>query len=132
MRALQLLSVSWWILHAATSPLQDERQVVFASPDTSSRVGIKRVAIVGAGTAGVSTLKTLLVDIPENLRRGWEVVVFEQRADVGGIWYVLSQFVLVHSSYALQASRSQPCASTTRVTRDTTLPRVEDKYTSSN
>ncbi|KAI0031614.1 hypothetical protein K488DRAFT_38651, partial [Vararia minispora EC-137] len=46
----------------------------------------KRIAIVGAGTAGIVTLKTLLVDIPEDLRRGWEVVVFEQREGVGGIW----------------------------------------------
>ncbi|KAI0031621.1 hypothetical protein K488DRAFT_30306, partial [Vararia minispora EC-137] len=46
----------------------------------------KRIAIIGAGTAGVATLKTFLVDIPEEARQGWEVVVFEQRYGVGGVW----------------------------------------------
>ncbi|TFY66911.1 hypothetical protein EVG20_g4167 [Dentipellis fragilis] len=52
----------------------------------STRNATKRIAIVGAGTAGISTLKTLLVDLPEEARRDWEVVLFEQRRDVGGIW----------------------------------------------
>ncbi|KAA1476922.1 FAD/NAD(P)-binding domain-containing protein [Dentipellis sp. KUC8613] len=52
----------------------------------SARNATKRIAIVGAGTAGISTLKTLLVDLPEEARRDWEVVLFEQRRDVGGIW----------------------------------------------
>lgn len=46
----------------------------------------KRIAIIGGGTAGVTTLKTLLTDIPLEKRGGWEVVLFEQRAGVGGVW----------------------------------------------
>ncbi|KAI0067902.1 dimethylaniline monooxygenase [Artomyces pyxidatus] len=46
----------------------------------------KRIAIVGAGTAGVSVLKTLLVDLPEYATQRWEVVLYEQRRDVGGVW----------------------------------------------
>lgn len=39
----------------------------------------KRILLIGAGTAGTSALKALLVDLPEESRRGWEVTVFEQR-----------------------------------------------------
>ncbi|KAI0317614.1 FAD/NAD-P-binding domain-containing protein [Amylostereum chailletii] len=46
----------------------------------------KRIAIVGGGTGGVTTLKTLLVDIPAELRQHWEVVLYEQRAGLGGVW----------------------------------------------
>ncbi|THH11125.1 hypothetical protein EW146_g8158 [Bondarzewia mesenterica] len=46
----------------------------------------KRVAIVGGGTAGVTALKTLLVDLPVEARHDWDVVLFEQRQDVGGVW----------------------------------------------
>jgi hypothetical protein len=44
----------------------------------------KSVAIVGAGSAGLAMLKAL-VDLPEG--GGWEIVLYEQRRDVGGIWY---------------------------------------------
>ncbi|KAI0050813.1 FAD/NAD(P)-binding domain-containing protein [Auriscalpium vulgare] len=46
----------------------------------------KRIAIVGAGTGGVGALKALIGDLPEEARQGWEIVLFEQRRDVGGIW----------------------------------------------
>ena len=54
----------------------DNLQKPFTSP--SAKVG-KRVLIIGAGTAGVAALKALLVDLPEESRRDWEVTVFEQR-----------------------------------------------------
>jgi hypothetical protein len=46
----------------------------------------KSVAIVGAGSAGLAMLKALL-DLPEELGGGWEIVLYEQRRDIGGIWY---------------------------------------------
>lgn len=46
----------------------------------------KRIAIVGGGTGGVTALKTLLVDLPEEERSRWEVVLYEQKRDVGGVW----------------------------------------------
>ena len=46
----------------------------------------KRIAIVGAGTGGIVMLKTLLDDLPKDVTRNWEIVLFEQRDDVGGIW----------------------------------------------
>ncbi|KIJ65097.1 hypothetical protein HYDPIDRAFT_89268 [Hydnomerulius pinastri MD-312] len=45
----------------------------------------KSVAIVGAGSAGLAALKNL-VGLPDELRNGWEIVLYEQRRDVGGIW----------------------------------------------
>ena len=49
--------------------------------------GRKSIAIIGAGSAGLATLKTLL-DVPEH--NSWDIVLFERREDVGGIWQVSS------------------------------------------
>jgi cation diffusion facilitator CzcD-associated flavoprotein CzcO len=70
------------------------RQIVFSLlgwllqfPDLSSNAvhEQKSIAIVGAGSAGLAMLKTLL-DIPEY--NSWNIVLFEERENVGGIWYV--------------------------------------------
>jgi cation diffusion facilitator CzcD-associated flavoprotein CzcO len=45
----------------------------------------KSILIVGAGSAGLAMLKTLL-DLPDETRGGWDIVLYEQRRDVGGIW----------------------------------------------
>ncbi|RPD72555.1 FAD/NAD(P)-binding domain-containing protein [Lentinus tigrinus ALCF2SS1-7] len=45
----------------------------------------KSIAIVGAGSGGLAILKTIF-DLPEDVRQGWEVVLYEQRRDVGGVW----------------------------------------------
>ena len=47
----------------------------------------KSIAIVGAGSAGLAALKALL-DLPEETRQGWEIVLYEQRRGVGGVWCV--------------------------------------------
>lgn len=58
------------------------------SPLLSSENGpTKSIAIVGAGSAGLAALKALL-DLPEETRQGWEIILFEQRRGVGGVWYV--------------------------------------------
>ena len=46
----------------------------------------KRIAIVGGGTGGIVMLKTLVDDLPRDITRTWEIVLFEQRDNVGGIW----------------------------------------------
>ena len=46
----------------------------------------KRIAIVGGGTSGIVMLKTLVEDLPKDVTRTWEIVLFEQRNEVGGIW----------------------------------------------
>jgi len=43
----------------------------------------KSIAIVGAGSAGMAMLKTLL-DMPEH--NSWNIVLFEERENIGGIW----------------------------------------------
>ncbi|KAI6149290.1 hypothetical protein BKA82DRAFT_1006120 [Pisolithus tinctorius] len=45
----------------------------------------KSVAIIGAGSAGLAMLKTLL-DLPVETRSEWDIVLYERRRDVGGIW----------------------------------------------
>ena len=50
---------------------------------------VKRVAIIGAGTAGLAALKTFTHDIPKPDGQRWEVELFEQRSSLGGIWLVL-------------------------------------------
>ena len=71
-----ILSLLW----ALESPIPNETE--------SNRAGgraSKSIAIIGAGTAGLSTLKTIL-DIPEETRADWNIVIFEKRWDVGGAW----------------------------------------------
>lgn len=45
----------------------------------------KRIAIVGGGTAGIGQL-IALTSLPESVRKGWQIDLFEQREDVGGVW----------------------------------------------
>ncbi|EJD46845.1 FAD/NAD(P)-binding domain-containing protein [Auricularia subglabra TFB-10046 SS5] len=45
----------------------------------------KRIAIVGMGAGGISALKAIM-DLPYELRVGWEVVAFEKRSATGGLW----------------------------------------------
>ena len=45
----------------------------------------KSIAIVGGGSAGLAILKTLL-DLPPEVRSTWNIVLYEQRHDIGGVW----------------------------------------------
>lgn len=45
----------------------------------------KRIAIVGGGSAGLGVLRALL-DLPQEIRAAWEIDLYEQRDNVGGIW----------------------------------------------
>lgn len=85
------LSIAPW-LESSTSPLLTQTQThTQARPhDTSSSLATqpnvtKSIAIVGAGSAGLAVLKTIL-DLPEDVRSTWEIVLYEQRRDVGGVW----------------------------------------------
>lgn len=65
------------------------RQIIFSLPffqkPAPQDSDTKTIAIVGAGTAGLAILKSLL-DLPEETRHGWNIVVFERRHDIGGVW----------------------------------------------
>lgn len=77
---LPLLLVLRSCVSAHGGPTPDA-QVTFGAQST------KRIAIVGAGASGIATLKAIM-DLDEEVRRGWDVVVFEERAGVGGLWCV--------------------------------------------
>ncbi|KAI6167412.1 hypothetical protein EDD17DRAFT_1540710 [Pisolithus thermaeus] len=55
------------------------------SPYGSEHDVAKSVAIVGGGSAGLAMLKNLL-DLPLETRADWDIVLYEQRKDIGGIW----------------------------------------------
>lgn len=57
----------------------------------------KSIAIVGAGSAGLAVLKTLL-DLPEEARSNWTIDLFEQRWNAGGVWCVELIFPVVLSN----------------------------------
>lgn len=48
----------------------------------------KSIAIIGAGSAGLAVLKTMK-DIDPNLRYHWDIVLYEERDNLGGRWYNL-------------------------------------------
>jgi len=46
----------------------------------------KRVCVIGAGCNGLATLK-ILAETHQAQSGHWKLVAFEQRDNVGGIWY---------------------------------------------
>ena len=50
----------------------------------------KRVCIIGAGANGLATLK-ILAETRQVQSGQWKLVAFEQRDNVGGIWYHLQR-----------------------------------------
>lgn len=69
-----------------TLPL-DDKDPISELPITTGQV--KRVAIIGGGTSGLAALKTFVCDIPKPDGQRWEIELFEQRNDLGGVWSVL-------------------------------------------
>ena len=56
-----------------------------------TNVATKDICIIGAGPSGLGSLKILL-DHPLFKTGQWNVVVYEGRESLGGIWYVYSSF----------------------------------------
>src|SRR5882762_8137320 len=87
-----MIGKSWvrWVFSLLLSNLsaaqlfRDSSQLPFPAPDHHEVT--KRIAIVGAGSSGLSTLRTFVADLPEETRQGWQIVIFEKRNDIGGIW----------------------------------------------
>ena len=48
----------------------------------------KRIAVVGGGTSGLSFLK-VSKEYQKKYNLSWEVILYEQRHDIGGIWCVV-------------------------------------------
>ena len=79
-----IFSLSWLLGRNALrigSQIDHEQFVLTTTPQPKS------IAIIGAGSSGLSSLKTF-IDVSESTGQNWEIVVFERREDVGGIWYV--------------------------------------------
>lgn len=47
----------------------------------------KRVAVVGGGPAGLAFLRVF-----KELKLDWEVILFEARDEIGGVWSVVMAF----------------------------------------
>lgn len=70
----------------AASAHLDEGAAALPADRPAPRPQRKRIAIVGAGTAGIGALIGLK-NVPEEVRAGWEIDLFERREDVGGVWF---------------------------------------------
>jgi hypothetical protein len=94
--ALSVLCLSWTptVLYNLLSCPGNSQQTSHPddeppTPETSTTAEqVKRVAIIGAGTAGLAALKTFIHDIPKPDGQRWEVELFERRNGLGGIWSV--------------------------------------------
>ena len=92
--ALSVLCLPWvpstlydWL----SCPEHLQRTLCPHTGDTSPKFPIpaervKRVAIIGAGSGGLATLKTFMHDIPKPDGQRWEIELLEQRSGLGGIW----------------------------------------------
>ncbi|KAI0264217.1 hypothetical protein BC834DRAFT_884304 [Gloeopeniophorella convolvens] len=80
MRDFFRLALSFLTLNYAQLPFD------LTSTPSVPAIPSKRIAIVGGGTGGVAMLKTLAADLPEDATRNWDIVLFEQRYGLGGVW----------------------------------------------
>ncbi|OSD02500.1 FAD/NAD-P-binding domain-containing protein [Trametes coccinea BRFM310] len=87
LRLARLVLLLLPLLVLGQSSYDDRDQLVLAPPQSAAHGPrpSKSIAIVGAGSAGLAILKTLL-DLPSDVREGWEIVLYDQRRDVGGLW----------------------------------------------
>ncbi|EKM50639.1 uncharacterized protein PHACADRAFT_152793 [Phanerochaete carnosa HHB-10118-sp] len=81
---LSFLSISLPWSQQPPQPIVDTFLGALSADSPQSNV-TKSIAIIGAGSGGLAILKTLL-DLPEETRSTWEIVLYEQRRDVGGVW----------------------------------------------
>jgi len=68
-----LLAAALALVHAVQVPLHHSQPT-------------KRIAIIGMGPGGITSLRGLMT-LPEEMRQGWEIVAFDEREAVGGLWY---------------------------------------------
>ena len=60
--------------------LQEREALMFSTADEKPQTFLASLKKGGA--------MDVMVDLPEEMRSGWEVVVAEQRPRAGGVWYV--------------------------------------------
>ena len=49
----------------------------------------KRICIIGAGPSGLAALQAIL-ESPQYISGLWKPILFEQKANVGGVWCSMS------------------------------------------
>jgi cation diffusion facilitator CzcD-associated flavoprotein CzcO len=54
-------------------------------PPSPHPTSSKTIAVIGGGTGGLGALQVLL-DVKRKNNLNWEVVLYEQRQEVGGVW----------------------------------------------
>ena len=80
---LSILPLFPW--NGPTTTLYEQDHLSPPSIIDDSPVPSKSIAIVGAGSGGLAILKTIL-DLPVDIRSAWDIVLYEQRRNVGGLW----------------------------------------------
>lgn len=71
--------------HDSYSSIFIPRDVPFESSVESVSERFKQICVIGAGAAGLAALK-VIADMPQYKSGTWNVVAFEARNNVGGIW----------------------------------------------
>jgi malic enzyme len=72
-------------LPSSSSP--DGTHVNTSNNSTNAPPKLKKIIIIGGGAAGLASLQAIL-ETTEHQREEWEVILFEEREDIGGVWYV--------------------------------------------
>ncbi|KAI0264175.1 hypothetical protein BC834DRAFT_274353 [Gloeopeniophorella convolvens] len=86
MHGLLRSALSLLALNPSQLPLDSNANGVQLQTPPAPAAFSKRIAIVGGGMSGIYTLKTLLADLPQEVTKSWEIVLFEERGGVGGVW----------------------------------------------
>jgi cation diffusion facilitator CzcD-associated flavoprotein CzcO len=72
-------------LPSSSSP--DGTHVHTSNNSVNAPPKLKKIIIIGGGAAGLASLQAVLATT-EHQRGEWEVILFEEREDIGGVWYV--------------------------------------------
>lgn len=57
--------------------------------NTQAQTKKRRIVAIGAGASGLAVLRVFADELKEDIASGdCELVCFEKREDIGGIWYV--------------------------------------------
>jgi heterodisulfide reductase subunit A-like polyferredoxin len=71
--------LNYILLLGSDAPADLQNGLLESTPATKS------ILIIGGGNAGLGSLKTFL-DVPARIRRDWDIVLYEKRDEIGGIW----------------------------------------------
>jgi hypothetical protein len=70
--------LNYILLLSSDTPADLQNALIESTPS-------KSILIVGGGLGGLGSLKTFL-DVPARIRHDWDIVLYEKRDDIGGVW----------------------------------------------